>query len=141
MPLEPALVAYLDPLISESASANPPSLVEGEMPELPDNCVAVAHAAGEPPEEESRVMGASLANDGVVEAPHVQVMVRNTARATARSKAQAIYALLDGLGPTTLSGTLYHRVESLDGEPHSIGQDQNGRWRFVMNLRCRKARG
>lgn len=141
MPVEPAIVAYLDPLITESASTNPPTLYEGPMPEAPDACIAITHAAGEA--ADGRVMGASLANEGLVEQPHIQVMVRGVAndKAGPRTRAFAVHAVLDGYGPGTLSGVLYHRIESLDGEPYCLGQDQSLRWRYVANYRVMKARG
>ena len=141
MPVEPALVAYLDGLLSESASSNPPTLVEGPMPEIPDAMIAVTHYGGEP--ADSRVMGASLVNEGLVEQPHVQVMVRGAAndKSGPRTRAFAAHAVLDGYGPGTLSGVLYHRIESLDGEPYCLGQDMNERWRYVVNYRVQKGKG
>jgi len=67
-------------------------------------------------------------------------MVRNTARATARTNADAYHALFANLHSTTLSGRAYYRIEE-EGTPFCIGQDQNGRWRFVANYTCKKARG
>lgn len=138
MPVEPALVTYLDTVLAETAGTD---LFEGPMPEFPDACIAVTHAAGEP--ADSRVMGASLVNEGLVEQPHVQLMVRGAAndKAGPRTRAMAAHAFLDGYGPGTLSGTYYHRVESLDGEPYCLGQDQEMRWRYVANYRVQKARG
>ena len=139
MPVDTQLVAYFDsqPSITDDPSANPPSLIEGPMPELPDNCVAVTHYGSEQGEE--YVMGASLSEPGY-EIENVQVMVRHTAKATAQSKAQAYHSLLDNLGPTTLSGVLFSHVDS-DGVPYCLGQDANERWRYVANYRVRKARG
>ena len=138
MPVEPALVAYLDTQLSEVAGTN---LFEGPMPELPDAAIAVTHAAGEP--ADSRTMGASLANEGLVEQPHVQVMVRGAVndKAGPRTRAYAAHAVLDGYGPGTLSGVLYHHIEAIDGEPYTLGQDANGRHRYVANYRIEKARG
>lgn len=135
MPVMADLVAYLDPLVSETAGTN---LFEGPMPELPNDAVALDHYGGEPPED--RVMGASLSASGVYPA-RVQLMVRSTDMATAITKANAYYALLDNFGTAQLSGRTYFDIESMDGEPFSIGQDQNSRWRFVANFRIRKARG
>src|SRR6185503_20990534 len=133
MPADADLVAYLDPLVSESATASPdPTLVEGPMPELPDACVAITHYAGEPAED--RVMSPSLTAPGI-EVARVQVMVRNPDKATARTRAYAYHALLDNLHSTPISGRLYFAVESIDGEPYCLGQDQNSRWRYVANYR------
>lgn len=138
MAVEPALVAYLDPLIAETAGTD---LFEGPMPELPDAAIALTHDGGEA--ADGRVMGASLAADGLVEIAHVQMMVRGAVgdKAGPRTRANAVHALLDSLGPVTLSSVLYHRVESMDGEPWCLGQDDNGRWRYVANYRVQKGRG
>lgn len=138
MPVEPALVTYLDTQLSETAGTD---LFEGPMPESPDAAMAVTHYGGEP--ADSRVMGASLANNGLVEQPHVQLMTRGAVndKAGPRTRALAAHAVLDGYGPGTLSGVLYHSIESLDGEPYCLGQDQNQRWRYVVNYVVKKARG
>lgn len=134
MPVQADLVAYLDALIAETAGTD---LFEGPMPEFPDSCIAVTHYGGEAALD--RVMGPSLNPPGV-EVPHVQVMVRNPVMATAKARADAVHALLDGFNGT-LSGRTYFNVESLDGEPFSLAQDQSFRWRWVANYRIQKARG
>lgn len=136
MPVAEALIAYLDPLVASVAAGV--SLFKGPMPELPDVCVAITHYGGESALD--RTMGPSLQVPGA-EVPHVQVMVRHTSNATAQSLATAIHALLDGYGPATLSGVTYHNIESLDGEPSTLGQDLNQRWRYVANYRVTKGRG
>lgn len=134
MPADAHLVAYLDPLVAENAGTD---LFEGPMGELPDACVALTLYAGE---EGDRVMAPSLTAPAV-EASMVQLMVRNTLKATAASRAYAIHALLDNLGPVTISGVLYHHVSAEGGPPICIGLDANARWRYVASYRCEKARG
>lgn len=134
MPADTHLVAYLDPLIAETAGTD---LFEGPMPELPDACVALTLYGGE---EGDRVMAASLTAPAT-EPALVQLMVRNPAKGTAATRAYAIHALLDNLGPTTLSGVLYHHVSATEGAPICIGQDQNLRWRYVASYRAVKGRG
>ena len=134
MPVEADLVAYLDPLVSETAGTD---LFEGPIPELPNACVVLQHTGGQDGEY---VMGPSLTTPDL-ERVRVQLMVRNPAKATAVSRANAVHALLDNLGPVTLSTRLYHRVHSIDGPPHSLGQDVNLRWRLVANYEIEKARG
>lgn len=128
------IVAYLD---SASALTAGTDLFEGPMPELPLICVAITPTGGEGGEY---TMGASLSAPGL-EQTRFQLMVRHTVQATAISNANAYHALLANLGPTTLSGRLYHNVEPIDGEPYSIGQDDNNAWRYVANYRAWKARG
>lgn len=136
MPVDADLVTYLDGLVAESAGVD---LFEGPMTETPDNCIAVTHYTGESAKQ-FRVMAPSLSPPGA-EVARVQVMVRNVDKATARTKAYAIHAVVDGLVNTVLSTRLYHQVESIDGEPSSLGQDQNGRWRYQASYRVVKARG
>ncbi len=122
------LAAYLDPSISETAGED---LFEGPQPEKPDDLIAITHyAGGETPD---RVMSPSLTAPGL-EVTLVQVLVRNFVMATARTKVDAIHALLDNLN-TTISGRTYFHVESINSVPFGIGQDKEGRWRFVCNYR------
>lgn len=135
MPAEAALVTYLDGLLAETGGTD---LFEGPMPELPDNCIAVAHYDSEIPDD--RVMGASLADNAGVWPVSVQVMARNTVKATAEARCRAAMDVLDNLGKTTLSGITYFNVTA-DGEPVDLGQDHNERWRFAVNFRVEKGRG
>ena len=123
------LITYLDSLVSETAGTD---LFEGPPLELPDNLVALTHYAGEPAED--RVMGPSLTAPGI-EVALVQLFVRNTVMATAKTKADAYHALLDNFSGTANSRT-YFQIESVDGMPYSLGQDASGRWRYVANYRC-----
>lgn len=135
MPVDSDIVAYLNGNASLVSATN---LFEGVMPESPDACVAVAATGGELSEDYAS--GDSLSAP-TVEYSRFQVMVRDAGHAAARSKAVTLYALLANLGPTTLSGRTYELVESIDGEPSLLGQDQNGRWEYVMNFRAVKERG
>lgn len=134
MPADSDLVAYLD---GATALTSGTDLFVGPMPEQPDNCVAITHYNSQQPDDYA--MGASLSAPGY-EIEDVQLMVRHTARATARTNANAYHALLANLHSTTLSARYYYRIDE-DGTPFCIGQDQNGRWRFVSNYTVKKARG
>ncbi len=134
MPVEADLVTYLDTQLSETAGTN---LFEGPMPELPAACMAITHYGGEAAED--RIMGPSLTPPGI-EVPHVQVMTRSSAKATARTRAFAAHAVLDGFAGT-LSGRAYFNIESIDGEPYCLGQDDNHLWQYVCNYRVEKVRG
>lgn len=133
MPAEAALVTYLDTLLTETGGTD---LFEGQMPELPANCIAVAHY--DSLEAEDRIMSASLVDQQCVWPVMVQVMARNTDKATAESRARAAFDVLDNFAGT-LSGVLYHSIEC--EEPFNMGQDKNERWRFAFNCQVRKARG
>lgn len=71
-----------------------------------------------------------------------QVMVRSgrDGAATAEALADAIYKKLDGLGPLSLSGVLYHDVVSTDGPPKFLSFDDNNRPRYYMNFAATKER-
>lgn len=135
MPLDTDIVAYLDPLVSETAGTD---LFEGPMPEFPDNCVAITHYNSQASEDYT--MGASLTAPGA-EFEDFQVMVRNTVKATCTTRANAIHALLDNAQMITISGRTYFSITS-DGPPSGVlGQDQNGRWRRTANYHAKKHRG
>ena len=86
--------------------------------------------------------GTDLFEGGFTEQPDNQVLVRNTAMATANTKAQAIYALLDNLQEYTGgSGAKYFLVQAIAGEPHLMGVDDNHRWVYEAHYEAQKARG
>ena len=138
MAAEADIVAYLAAAgIGLTAGTN---LFEGPMPELPDACVAVTHYGSE--RSDDYTMSASLTAPGS-EIELVQIMTRNTVKATGRTLADTIHTKLDNLGTTSNfggSGRTYYRADS-DGPPFSLAQDDNLRWRYVANYRVRKARG
>lgn len=127
------LVTYLDALFAETGGTD---LFEGPQTELPANQVAVTQYAGD--DAMDRVMGPSLTPPGV-EVSLVQVVVRNTSMVTAKSKADAYHAKLDGYDGT-LSGRKYFSIESINGMPFTTGQDKNERWEWVCNYRCQHTR-
>lgn len=135
MAVEADIVAYLN---GQAGLVSATNLFEGLLPEDPAACVAVAPTGGELSDD--YVSGASL-DAPTMEYSRFQVMVRDATMAAARTTAHAVYALLANLGPTTLSTRTYNHVESIDGEPSLIGQDQQARWEYVMNFRAMKARG
>jgi len=129
------LVAYLDASISETAGTD---LFEGDLTEAPANQVTVWHFGGGIAE---RSMSPSV-TAADIETALVQVLVRNTVMTTANTKAQAVHALLDNLQEYSgASGTRYLLVESVGGEPHMLGMDDNERWIFMGNYEVRKVRG
>lgn len=131
--VEADLIAYLDPLVTETAGTD---LFEGPPPELDEDIVVLTHYTGEPAED--RVMGPSLTAPGI-EISLVQLFVRNSAKTTAKSKADAYHALLDGLDGT-FSGRKYFNVESINSMPFPLGQDARELWRYVANFRVEHAR-
>lgn len=136
MPVEADLVAYLAAAgLGLTAGTD---LFEGPAPETPYNVVAVALYATE--RSDDYEMGPSLQAPRS-EMEHVQVMVRNTVKATAGSLADSVYAALDNLQTTTtVNGRTYFWIAA-EGPPFGLGQDGNLNWRYVMNLVVRKPRG
>lgn len=135
MPAAEDLIAHIAPIVGDTPATN---VFKGPMPETPDACVVLTHYSGESGID--RVMGPSLTPPGM-EVAYVQLAVRNPVNATGEAKAKAWHNQLDGLGPIESNGRTYHNVEAIDGEPVSLGQDQNARWLFIGNYRVSKDRG
>jgi Bacteriophage minor capsid protein len=82
----------------------------------------------------------------ICENARFQILVRSgregviNAYSTARTKAEAIYTLLDGAGNLTLSGINYLYIEALQ-PPFALEKDANGRWMIVCNYEARKRVG
>jgi Bacteriophage minor capsid protein len=136
LPLASDIVDYLDPLTTWTAGTD---LFYGPMPELPDSCVAVTAYAGESAAEE-RTFGPSL-QAPQCEIGRFQVAVRGTVQATVAADALALHALLDGLGDATINGRIYFYVESVNGEPAFLKQDESQRYTYAASYRARKQRG
>lgn len=100
----------------------------GQMPEAPDNCVALFEYAGYSPD---------LHWDG--ERPGLQVRVRNKSYAAGRAKAEQIVQKLHGLAEGMLSGTRYLLIRA-EQSPESLGRDANGRNEWVVNFAIIKER-
>lgn len=120
------LIVYLDPLVSETAGT---TLFAGPPVELPDTSVWLTHYAGGTAKD--RVFAVSVTAPGV-EVARVQLFVRNATNDTARATADAYHALLDGFFGTANSRRIFW-MQSIDGTPYSIGQDQRGSFRWVAN--------
>ncbi|HHV98601.1 MAG TPA: hypothetical protein GXX36_03350 [Clostridiaceae bacterium] len=100
----------------------------GQMPEEPDNCIALFEYAGNPPD---------LHWNG--EYPGLQVRVRNKSYAAGRAKIQQIYGLLHGLHGQVLSGTRYLLIKAR-GNPEVLQRDENNRIEFFVNFEVIKER-
>lgn len=120
------LIVYLDPLVAETAGT---TLFAGPPVELPDTSIWLTHYAGAVAKD--RVFAASLTAPGV-EVARVQLFVRNAVNDTARTRADAYHALLDGFSGTANSRQIFW-IQAIDGQPYSIGQDQRGSFRWVVN--------
>ena len=94
----------------------------GQMPDQPDNCIALFEYAGSPPD---------LHWAG--EYPGLQVRVRNKSYAAGRTKIGQIRNLLHGLHNTSLSGTRYLLIKAR-GSPEILKRDANGRIEWFINF-------
>ena len=100
----------------------------GQMPDQPDNCIALFEYAGSPPD---------LHWNG--EYPGLQVRVRNKSYAAARSKIREVMAALHGLHEQTLSGTRYLLIKAR-GSPEILKRDASNRIELVLNFEIIKER-
>ncbi|MDD3921343.1 MAG: minor capsid protein [Eubacteriales bacterium] len=103
----------------------------GQMPETPDVCVALFEYAGEPPE--------STHDRQHYEKPGLQVLVRGTSYATARTTIASIETLLHTLANTTLTGTKYLFVRAVQS-PFIFDRDGQNRVTLAQNYIVTKAR-
>lgn len=104
----------------------------GEMPDVPDNAIALFRSGGADPTHsfESRLFSN----------PTFQVRVRNISYAMAETKAQQVALALDGLTEQTINGTRYISImQQSDLLP--IGKDSKGRSEFTLNFQARVEHG
>jgi hypothetical protein len=98
-----------------------------ELHDLPADQIAVFTGGGAEPDE---VQGSTRA----VDYPSLDVQVRSTSKATARTDAEAIRILLDC--NTINDATLY----AASSAPIYLGRDDNNRHRFVATFTAAKER-
>ena len=103
-------------------------IFKGQLPDQPDNCVALFEYGGE---------GMPLHWSG--EFPSVQVRVRNKSYSTGRAKIEAVVTALHGLTEHIAGATRYLLLQAKQS-PASIGRDQNNRQEFVVNFSVIKER-
>src|SRR5262245_56993919 len=101
------------------------------MPASPDRAIALYETGGFPNDR----------GQGLQDRPTFQVIIRGPRHgySTARTKMSAARTALDGIGPVTLSGRRYTDLEA-QGEPLSLGPDQNERPRVSMNFTAYRSR-
>lgn len=118
-----------DRLTTQSVATTGTNLFKSEMPSTPDELVTLFQTAGGPP---VHAMGVGPGN-AQVEQPHVQVRVRSGRPDSAHKLAQDVYHALDGLGPVTINGVVYHNVFALQS-PFFLDQDETGRYVYGCNF-------
>ena len=92
------------------------------------NVITVTETPGQPPE---------LAID--MDHPGLQIMVRNAAQATAKTKIETIFGLLHLLTNTVIEGNLYYFIEAT-GSVMPLGQDDKRRFIYAQNYQIMKDR-
>lgn len=112
-------------------------LFKSFLPDSPDAAVAIFEYTG-------RASDKAFGNPNVlVENARFQILVRSArdnvanAYATARTKAQTICTLLDGVGNLTLSGVVYLYIEALQ-PPFFLQRDDNTRSLIACNYEAQK---
>jgi len=99
-------------------------LFYGQMPDSPDECIVLSEYAGRPP---------VYARPGArLDRPGLQVCVRSNTYHAGRLRLQQTQDAIDGLNETTINGTHYLLLMSLQS-PECLGKDANGRFEFVQN--------
>lgn len=94
----------------------------GEMPDIPDACIALYARPGRPKE---------LFCD--IQYPELHVEVRAATYAAAQTKAEAVDTALHGLHDTALSGHQYLTIQAL-GVPAKLEVDGRNRTIFYQNF-------
>lgn len=122
-----ALAEWLD---AEGLVTYEPAGVGGDIfvdttPSTPDEAVVIFHTGGGPGDF-------AHPYDGVT----VQLMVRGSADPrVSHARAQGLYDAIHGLGHTLLpDGTRLLSAIALQAAPISLGTDENGRHRHVINV-------
>ena len=94
----------------------------GQLPDSPDNCVAVFEYAGSPPD---------LHWDG--EYPGVQVLVRNKSYEAGRAKIEAAKNVLHGVSETIVNNHRYLLIRA-NQSPFFLERDASNRAVFACNF-------
>jgi hypothetical protein len=109
------------------------SLPGYELPDMPNDAMAVQEYAGARPWHVKGVQAAEIEN------PRFQILVRSGARnyVGGRQLIEDAYTFLDGFSGV-LSGVEYVSIRAIQS-PFPLGRDENGRWRFACNFEVLKA--
>lgn len=102
------------------------SLFIGDMPDSPDNCIAIFETGGLPADI-----------DLPTKKPTIQVLIRNTSYVTGRNLIDSLRSLFHQKYNTQLipNGT-YFLFINVQGEGNHIGRDDVGRDEFSINFLC-----
>ena len=100
-------------------------------PNEPDDLVVLVEYAGDDPEYIQETVDVHL------EAPRIQVGVRNTSANLARAKAEDIYRALMRIRNESIQGTRYMWCRPVD-TPSLVGRDDSNRFLVTVNFRVKK---
>lgn len=119
------LATYLDGLNLGVFSTGADSTIYIEhLPDTPDTCIGIYSRGGAAPDLKT-----------TVGRPQLQLIVRgDTDPRTAQSVAQALQDALHGLHDTTFDTTRIMLCQCAQSQPVSLGPDDNGRYRYSINL-------
>lgn len=114
------------------------TIYKGFMPNDPDDCVAIYETGGQAP---VHAMNGS-AGQAVLERPRVQIVCRSGEYdySTARTKAQSVFVLMDGMPTRTLNGVAYKWAAAVHS-PFLMGRDEHKRPLIACNFDVSKAVG
>lgn len=101
------------------------NLFKSELPDSPDNCVALFDTGGLEPDMELPTGD-----------PTFQILVRAASYEAAHNCIQELRNLLHQKRNVTIGGTYYYFIY-LMGEPGSLGRDAKNRDEFSVNFHCR----
>jgi hypothetical protein len=97
-----------------------------DMPDTPNDAVALYEAGGRGPEQVHETRSA-------YRRPRVQVMTRATSPARARELAELAFTTLDGLANVHIGGAWYREI-SADSDVIGLGRDDRQRTMFSVNV-------
>ncbi len=97
-------------------------IILGQMPDQPDNCIALYEYAGFPPD---------LHWNG--EYPGLQIRVRDIGYENGKERIERIVQILHGLNEKMLAGERYLLIKA-KGSPAMLKRDASGRVEFVINF-------
>ncbi|HNQ55037.1 MAG TPA: minor capsid protein [Methanothrix sp.] len=117
------LAAYLETAgYGQWKNANPAlnTIFLDEFQDLPANQIMIRGAGG---------IGPIISNDSVTDRPQVQIYIRNTSKATARSNAETIRQAL-----ALQIGVIRQHIHTLDDQPIYLRKDDSNRYIFVLRF-------
>ena len=130
------VATYLE---SNSTRLNRSNLTRGFMPENPSTVATVFETGGYTPIH----FYSTGTQTRAYERPGLMIHTRSTDQQTARTFAEVVFTILDGVhdrGLPTTTGTHYVEIGAVQS-PFLVGRDQNDRYIFSVNFDVTKTTG